>query len=71
MHVTMTQGVVSVDISLTKEEAQRLRAILDVSQALWKVGCPVAAEVEETSAKLFKELGKAGVGYLKKDPSLK
>jgi hypothetical protein len=64
MHVSMTQGVVSVDISLTREEAEHLLAILNYSASLWRsrdIDLDARAKIEETSSGLFAELSAAGI----------
>jgi hypothetical protein len=65
MHVSMTQGVVSVDISLTADEARKLKTILEWSARLFKGPersfSPQAAAIEAVSQDLFDKLRDAGV----------
>jgi hypothetical protein len=61
MHVSMTQGVVSVDISLTKEEAQHLYVVLNYTNRLWKdPQGAVEQRIEATAQALFNQLYDAG-----------
>jgi hypothetical protein len=62
MRLSMTQGVVAVDLSLTRQEAVDLLTILNVSHKLLKnPASPEAARVEETMHSIFAELYGAGL----------
>ena len=64
MHVSMTQGSVSVVIAMTKKQAEALATILNHSGHIWpalNISEARAEKLEQTSLELWRELQDAGV----------